>query len=237
MTESQVATHVQVSSPGQWRGWLQVLAVILLLEIGGVLGALSGFPALGPIFSVLFPLAAATWFLRKDGQRWRALVLNRPLGLSAVLGYAALALVALYLLIYALGFLLKMLGIPQPDYTLLQQMIEGNLGVYLWFLLPISWGSAAIGEELLARGFLQYRLEGMTNTTVAVVLQAAIFGVAHFYQGAAGILYTFVVGLVFGTVYVKCGRNLLPLVIAHGVIDTIAVTLLYFGRADLLGWG
>lgn len=237
MTDTYVATNTQVSSPGQWRGWLQVLAVILLLEVGGILGALTGFPALGPIFSVLLPLAAATWFLHKDGKRWRALVFGRTLGLSRILGYAALALVAIYLMIYALGFLLKVLGIPQPDYTLLQQMIEGKLGVYLWFLLPVSWGSAAIGEELLARGFLQYRLEGMTNTVAAVILQAVIFSVAHFYQGLAGILYTFVVGLVFGTVYVRCGRNLLPLVIAHGVIDTIAVTLLYMGRADLLGWG
>ena len=108
--------------------------------------------------------------------------------------------------------------------------------MYLWFLLPISWGSAAIGEEMLARGFLLYRLEGMTNTAAAVLLQAAIFGVAHFYQGLAGILTTFTVGLVLGVVYVKCGRSLLPAIIAHGVIDTIAMTALYFGRGDLLTW-
>jgi membrane protease YdiL (CAAX protease family) len=45
------------------------------------------------------------------------------------------------------------------------------------------------------------------------------------------------VGLVFGAVYVKCGRNLLPVMIAHGIADTIGITLLFMGRADLMSWG
>lgn len=236
MTMNTQALNTQVTTPGRLRGWMQVVGVILLLEVGGILGALTGFVPLSPILSVLLPLAAATWFLRRDGQRWRGLVFGRALRASALVGYAVLALVAVYAAVFALGFALKALGLPPADYSQLQVLLEGDLAMYLWFLLPISWGSAAIGEELLARGFLQYRLEGMTNTALAVLLQAAIFGVAHFYQGIAGILTTFLVGLVFGTVYVKCGRNLLPLVIAHGVIDTIAVTALFMGRADLLSW-
>ena len=236
MADMQMTMNSQASAPGQLRGWLQVVAVILLLEIGGILGALTGFIPLSPILSVLLPLAAATWFLRRDGQRWRNLVFGRSLGAARLLGYSALALVAVYALVIALGFLLSALGVPPADYSQLQFLLEGDLAMYLWFLLPISWGSAAIGEEMLARGFLLYRLEGMTNTAAAVLLQAAIFGVAHFYQGLAGILTTFTVGLVLGVVYVKCGRSLLPAIIAHGVIDTIAMTALYFGRGDLLTW-
>lgn len=237
MTDMQMTMNTRASAPGQLRGWLQVGAVILLLEIGGILGALTGFVPLSPILSVLLPLAAATWFLRRDGQRWRDLAFGRPLRAPQILGYTALALVAVYALVFALGFLLNALGVPPADFSLLQQLLEGNMVMYLWFLLPISWGSAAIGEELLARGFLLYRLEGMVNTAAAVLLQAAIFGVAHFYQGIAGILTTFTVGLVFGIVYVKCGRSLLPMIIAHGLIDTVAMTALYFGRGDLLSWG
>jgi membrane protease YdiL (CAAX protease family) len=227
----------QVTAPGQLRGWLQVVAIVLLLETGGILGALTGFIPLGPILSVLLPLAAATWFLRRDGQRWRNLAFGRSLRAPQVIGYVALALAAIYALVIGLAVLLRVLGLPPVDYSMLQQLLEGNLTMYLWFLLPISWGSAAIGEELLARGFLQYRLEGMTNTVTAVVLQAALFGMAHFYQGVAGIFSTFAVGLVFGTVYLKCGRNLLPVIIAHGIADTIGITLLFTGRADLMTWG
>jgi membrane protease YdiL (CAAX protease family) len=237
MSEMSATMNTQGTSPGQLRSWLQVAAIILLLELGGVLGALTGFIPLSPILSVLLPLAAATWFLRRDGQRWGALAFSTSLRASQLVGYAALALVAVYATVFALGVLLNALGLPGADHGQLQLLIEGNTAMYLWFLLPISWGSAAIGEELLARGFLLYRLEGMTNTATAILLQAAIFGVAHFYQGLPGILTTFLVGLVFGVVYVKCGRSLLPVIIAHGVIDTIAVTVLYMGRADLLGWG
>ena len=238
MSEMSLSMNdTQASTPGQLRGWLQVAAVILLLEIGGILGGLTGFVPLSPILSVVLPLAAATWFLRGDGRRWRTLVIGKPSSLPRLLGYAVLALVTVYIAVIALGFLLKILGVPPADFSLLQQLIDGNLTMYLWFLLPISWGSAAIGEEVLVRGFLLYRLEGMTNTVAAVLLQAVIFGAAHFYQGVAGMLTVFTVGLVFGIVYVKCGRHLLPVILAHGVIDTIAVTVLFLGRGDLLSFG
>ncbi len=237
MSEMSLSMNARLSSPGRLRGWLQVAVVILLLEIGGIAGALTGFPPLGAIFAVLFPLAAATWFLRRDGQRWRDLVFGARLNALQLLGYTALALVVVYTAIIALGLALKALGMPPADHSQLRLLLEGNLTMYLWFLLPISWGSAAVGEELLARGFLQYRLEGLTNAATAVVLQAAIFGVAHFYQGFAGILTTFAVGLVFGIVYLKCGRNLLPVIIAHGAVDTFGVTVLYLGYGDLLGGG
>ena len=106
--------------------------------------------------------------------------------------------------------------------------------MYLWFLIPVAWGSAAIGEEMLARGFLLHRAEGLTGTTVAVVLQAALFAMAHFYQGLTGVVNIFVLALVFGAVYLKSGRNLLPLIVAHGLIDTYGLTMLYVGRADML---
>jgi membrane protease YdiL (CAAX protease family) len=217
-----------------WRGWLEVVAIIVLLEAGGVLGALSGFLPLSAIGSVLLPLLGATLFLHREGTPWRALAAGRPLSWKGVLGWTALAWVLCVLLTIPAQALLRALGIPPIDFRIFQALLEGNLMLYLWMLIPVSWGSAAIGEELLVRGFLQHRLEGLVGTAAAVLLQAVIFALAHFYQGLAGIINVFVVGLVFGVIYLRCGRNLLPLILAHGLIDTLAMTLFYLGEAELL---
>ena len=105
---------------------------------------------------------------------------------------------------------------------------------YLLFLFPVAWGSAAVGEELLVRGYLLYRMEILSNTWIAVILQALIFSLAHLYQGWMGVINIFVLALVFGIVFVRSGRSLWPLILAHGLIDTIAITLIYIGRSDLL---
>ena len=44
-------------------------------------------------------------------------------------------------------------------------------------------------------------------------------------------LMIFAIGLILGAVFIRCGRNLWPVIVAHGVIDTIGITALY------LGWG
>lgn len=44
----------------------------------------------------------------------------------------------------------------------------------------------------------------------------------------------FALALAFGAVYVRNVRNCVPLIIAHGLIDTCAMTALYLGRPGLL---
>jgi membrane protease YdiL (CAAX protease family) len=56
-----------------------------------------------------------------------------------------------------------------------------------------------------------------------------VFGLAHAYQGATGILVTGVLGLVFGLLYLR-SKSLWPLVIAHGLIDTLSLVALYAGK-------
>lgn len=219
--------------PTRLRAGLEVLAVVLLLPLGGILGGLTGFIPAAAILSVLLPLLGATLFLRREGLPWRRLVVGRALSIRAVLAYAVLALVGSLGLQAVAGLIMKALGLPEPDLTPFTALVEGNLTMYLWLLIPVSWGSAAIGEELLVRGFLQHRLIGMTGPLTGVFLQALVFGSAHAYQGPTGIVTTFVIGLAFGLVYLR-SRNLLPVIIAHGCIDTFAMTAIYLGHAEWL---
>jgi len=217
------------------RLWLEILAVMLLAELGLVLGALSGFPALGPVLGMLLPIAAATLFLHREGSGWRELGFPRPMGLGLFVGWTAAALVGAYFVTnYVVTPLMRSIGTAPLSVDPLAQLIEGNLTAYLLFLLPVSWGSAAFGEELIARGFLQNRFRRLYGVRAAVVLQAAIFALAHAYQGLMGIANIFALALVFGAVYELCGRNLWPLIAAHGIVDTIGITFLYLGRTELL---
>ncbi|MEM9313508.1 MAG: type II CAAX endopeptidase family protein [Pseudomonadota bacterium] len=221
--------------PTRLRGALEVLTVVLLLPVGGIVGGLTGFVPAAAIMSVLLPLIAATLFLRREGLAWRELVFGRRLSFLAIFGFTLLALAGGLGLEMVAGLSMHALGLPEADISAFSRLVEGNLGMYLWMLIPVAWGSAAIGEELLVRGFMQHRLTGMTGPLLGAFLQALIFGLAHFYQGITGIVTTFAIGFAFGLVYLR-SRNLLPLIVAHGLIDTFAMTALYLGHPELLSF-
>jgi uncharacterized protein len=70
---------------------------------------------------------------------------------------------------------------------------------------------------------------GTVATASAVVAQALLFGAAHFYLGTRGIATAFAAGLVYGLVYVCNGRNFLPLIVTHGLTDTMSLLAIYLG--------
>ena len=63
----------------------------------------------------------------------------------------------------------------------------------------------------------------------SALASSALFGAAHLYQGASGVMATGLSGLVFASVYLASGRNLWACILAHGVLDTAGFLLIYFG--------
>jgi len=81
--------------------------------------------------------------------------------------------------------------------------------------------TAGVCEEWLYRGFflaVVAALAGGLQTWLLVVVAAVAFGLAHFYQGAVGILTTGVLGGVMAALYLQTGSLLLP-VLLHAAID------------------
>lgn len=81
--------------------------------------------------------------------------------------------------------------------------------------------TAGICEELVFRGFLTYYLAALVSgadALLVVVLAAGIFGVAHAYQGVAGVATTSVMGFVLGLVYLATG-SLIPGMVVHALVD------------------
>src|SRR5688572_15408554 len=140
---------------------------------------------------MLLLVVAATLLLRWSGHTWRSVGLARPASLWRTAGLVLAGYLGAGLMFAVTTQLfLPWLGLA-PQTPSLFSAVEGNLREYLYWLIPVAWGSAAIGEELVFRGFLQTRLEfalvGLRGTTaVALLLQAVIFGALHSYQGAGG---------------------------------------------------
>jgi hypothetical protein len=204
--------------------------VVALAIVGSIAGASTPWLALGPILAMALPLAAASYFLQRQGLTWRELGFLRRM---PVRQFVFLALGATTAIILLTGFvvtpLMRSFGAPPPDPSLLVEAIEGNRTNYLLFLIPVSWGSAAFGEELLLRGFLLHRFTSLLGSAGGVLLQALVFALGHAYQGVTGVVNLFVVGLILGYVYLRGGHNLWPVIVAHGLIDTLSTTLVYLG--------
>lgn len=96
-------------------------------------------------------------------------------------------------------------------------LIPRTLHERLW-LGAIALG-AGTSEELLYRGLLPALAVGVgVPVAVAVTTQAALFGLAHRYQGWQGISYTTLLGLLLGILVVSTGSLLVPIVL-HVMID------------------
>jgi membrane protease YdiL (CAAX protease family) len=87
---------------------------------------------------------------------------------------------------------------------------------------------------MLFRAFLTTSLAGAMGDfkakwPLALVGSSLLFGLAHSDWGPAGIIDTFVIGLVLGAIYLRSGRNLWITIIAHGLANTLKFSLIYAG--------
>lgn len=197
---------------------VQRVALLFTLSLVGLTAL--GLSAAGTV-TVAVSLGLLLWLRVRQAQPWSWLALHSALAL--IVGWVA-ALAALMLARQVLGW-------APMDVSRFAD-VQGNL-VALAGMLAISWSTAAFGEEVLFRGFLQQQLREWFSALpagglLAVLAQALLFGLGHAYQGATGILVSASIGLAFGLLRLRL-RSVWPLVIAHGLIDTVSMLALYLG--------
>ena len=97
--------------------------------------------------------------------------------------------------------------------------------------MALVWTHGSFFEELLFRAFIITKTETLLGGSrgaglAAVILAAIFFGYRHYYyQGLHGAIVTGMIGLVFGLIYLWLGkRNMLPLILTHGLANSIAQT-------------
>jgi membrane protease YdiL (CAAX protease family) len=217
------------------------IAVMALLTIASVTAFSATQVASWGVFGrLLLPgrmlvlLLIATLLLRQSGESWRDVGLARPRRIWTTPLLALGGYFGAYLLVGAMvALLFPVLHLARPGIGPLAH-VRGNLGEYLYWMIPVTWASAAFGEEMLFRGFFFSRLLRMFPASrlavaAAVLLQAVLFGSLHLYLGVSGALVAGLMGIVLGAVYLFGGRNLWPGIILHGLIDSTSITVVFLG--------
>jgi membrane protease YdiL (CAAX protease family) len=180
---------------------------------------------------VLLPISALSLIIRR--QSLSSIGFKRPESWLKTVVVAAATAAALQLLSTFVTEPLISRFTNQPSDLSQFRDVVGNVRVALIWL-AIIWTFAAFGEEFVYRGYVLNRiadaLGGSTTASwLAVFVGALLFGIGHYYQGPTGMIDTGVTGLIFGSLYVWYGRNLWAPILAHGLTNTIAIALVFFG--------
>jgi membrane protease YdiL (CAAX protease family) len=209
----------------------QIPIVAAAFVVAYLVVELAGLRYAGPV-AIVVALATAVLVLRRGGEAPAGALGLLPMPPLRTLLLALACVVPAYLAAaLATVVAVRGFGWPPPQ-TAALGAIRGNLPLLLG-MLAIAWSTAAFGEELLFRGFLLGRLRRLFGDrrgagAAAAILQALAFAVGHAYQGATGLLVSGAIGLVFGLLALRL-RSLWPLIVAHGLIDTIGLLALYAG--------
>ncbi|HEY5555247.1 MAG TPA: CPBP family intramembrane glutamic endopeptidase [Cellulomonas sp.] len=165
----------------------------------------------------LVPVALALFLLSGQGRsavRRIGLDAVRPVrdlgigvGLAAVIGIPGLGL-------YALG---RLLGITVQ--------VQASALNAAWWTVPVLVLAAlqnALLEEVVAVAYLMERLRDLRWRTPLILAASALLrGSYHLYQGFGPFIGNAVMGLVFAEYY-RRRRRVLPLVVAHMLLDVVA---------------
>lgn len=189
-------------------------------------------------FSVISGAFAAVGVVLARGGTFNDLGFRRP-ERWAIVPLQVVAILVAFIAAQTLAPLLvsSFISMPEPDLSRYDS-IAGNLpaAIAMVLILPLS---ASIPEEIIYRGFLMGRLSEIfgRNTQGAVMtilVQALVFGAIHFQWGIGGMIVTVIMGLVWGTAYLLCGRNLWIVILAHSAGHILLVTQLYLAERIII---
>lgn len=164
----------------------------------------------------VMPALLAVYLLARTGTRPAAIGIDtraprqdatRGAGLAALIGLPGLGV---YLLAYAVGISVQVVAADLPA---------------VWWRLPVLVLSAvqnAALEEIVVVAYLLTRLGELGwRPGRALAASAVLRGSYHLYQGFGGFVGNVIMGVIFGWVFQRT-RRVLPLILGHALIDTVA---------------
>jgi membrane protease YdiL (CAAX protease family) len=196
----------------------------------------------GPV-SLIGTIVTLSVYLHFRGLSWRSMglvALPSSRGKLLLIPQAILTFLTVLIIIKFLTFGLESAGFEFMSEKAQGETdrwgdISGNLEMYL-LLLGLSIVSAGFAEEMFFRGYLISRIQAIFGsslwaTVLSIFLPALLFGYVHiYYQGLQGFVNAGVIGVIFGTLFLKFKRNLWPLILAHAFINCLGYT------AEFMGW-
>jgi len=214
-----------------WREsrWLAVCELALVVSL-----VFADIHRLVPFSKTPFYLVLGWVSLRLRRARWRDVGFSLPAGWPRALVLGTLAGIVLEVFSsFAVEPGLARLFGKTADLSDFRSLV-GN-GTLLLVVLAANWTLAAFGEELSYRGYLMNRVAGLGRDTTrawlaSLILVSALFGWGHVDQGLTGQVQAAVDGLMLGLLYLGSRRNLLVPIVSHGVSNSLAFVLIYFGH-------
>jgi len=159
--------------------------------------------------AMLFSWGFLALYLLRESifSRWRPKAILEGTGLAALIGIPGLVF---YLSAVHFGFS--------------KQVVPSTLDDAWWeIIVLLIWSAAnAFSEEIVVVMWLTTRLQQLRIPPwVALLLSAVLRGSYHLYQGWSAGLGNIIMGLIFGTYYLKT-RRVWPLILGHFLIDAVA---------------
>jgi len=202
----------------------------------GLVALLVVSESFSPTRLVLFLLvASASLWNRHLG--WADIGFTRPPSVSHTLTVAGLSAAAILVAVpTAIVPFSTWVSETPVDLSALGNLRESPT---LWMLLVQAWTLAAFGEEMAFRGYVIRRVMDLVGTTLpslasAVAISGVLFGLAHGYQGTAGMIAAGIIGGILAAVYLLQQQNLWAVIICHGLVDSVSLSLIYFGHESVL---
>ena len=230
----------EVKMAGRSKRWVQVLAILVSvvpmyaaliiyhLSSGQQTNSMEGFfgyLTINGTISITVIYLLQRYLLK---ERFRDLNLKSAKWWQDTLGVAGLLFTTLVLLPYLTGFLTA--NLPQQDMSGLGDLFGGlaeNPLLAVLFIGPVLM--IGVGFEEVTRVFFLKRAWAAWPAPLSkwlnIFISAVVFGLAHLYQGPAGVVSTGVYGLFMAIYYRYIGR-LFPMVIAHYLHDAIQFVML-----------
>jgi CAAX protease family protein len=182
--------------------------------------------------------------IKMRGETWATIgvAFARPQAKAvfwSILKALAILIFTVAAFIFGAILMLNLIGTPEGADMTQYNYMNGNLP-YLILSLAGAYIVSSFGEEVVYRGFLMTRLQsifgGDTKIAVAIalIISSFIFGLAHFGWGLTGIVQTAFMGAALATCFLLNKRNLWPLILAHGIMDTALFVQLYLAPAPAL---
>ncbi len=229
--------------------WHTIVFILILLA-NSYLTAISlpkiaaGASSKQRVFEYLFTigwelvLLAIVWIgIRMRGVTIRELIGGRWDRVEDVfidLAIAGAGVVAAYIVV---GLASVLLGLARPERIadskkLADMLAPSSLQLLALFIVLSAF--AGIIEEILFRGYLQKQFAALTGKAyLGLIIQAAVFGLGHGYEGWQRMVAIFCLGCFFGTLALL-RKSLRPGMMTHAMFDSLQGIGLYALKKGLL---
>jgi len=112
--------------------------------------------------------------------------------------------------------------LPETDFGFVLPSTPGEKT--FWAFLAVG---AALFEEICFRGFIITRLKRIAgNYWIGALAGSLAFSLGHLYQGPAGVLLTFIYGMLFAGLFIA-RKSVFPCIVAHFLQDIIILFAVY----------